>query len=145
MKLVSYLSKSAANLLNLGVVIYLAWSGILFSTSLIFVSEAVVVNKLLVSGILFSTSLLFAFKTVVDTRPLVSSTLLSTSPIFLSKFSLPVLYWFMWIRVVASGFFFSKFNFVFSVFLTTPLSTKSLNVLIYQHLNHLLLILNYSN
>ena len=56
---------------------------------------------------------------------------LSTSTIFFSKFSLSVLYGYMWINVVASGVFFSKqFTFVFSVlnfvFLTTLLSTVSL-------------------
>ena len=41
---------SAVNLLNSGVVIYLAWSGILFSTSPIFLLRTVVFPKLLVSG-----------------------------------------------------------------------------------------------
>ena len=43
----------AVSLLNSGVVIYLAWSGILFSTSLLLVLGTVVFTKLLVFGILF--------------------------------------------------------------------------------------------
>ena len=39
---------SAVNLLNSWIVIYLAWSGVLFSTSLSFVLKAVVVTKPLV-------------------------------------------------------------------------------------------------
>ena len=70
--LISFMLIKKKNVLNSSVVIYFAWSGILFSTSLIFVLRKVVVTKLLVSGILFSTSLNFVFKTVVMTTPLVS-------------------------------------------------------------------------
>ena len=38
------------------------------------------------SGILFSTSLIFVFKTAVVTKPLKSGILLSTSPIFSLNF-----------------------------------------------------------
>ena len=123
------------------------------------VLRTVVVAKLLVSGILFSISLIFVVKTVVVTKPLVSGVFLSTSLIFFfSKFYLSVLYWYMWIKVVASGIFFSKlFTFVFSVldflFLTTSFyllynitfSSLQEQLLIYQHLNHVLLFLNYTN
>ena len=68
--------------------------------------------------------LILVSKTVVVTKPLESGLFLSTSPIFFSKLCLPALYWFMWIKVVASGISFSKlFTFAFSVinfvFLTT--------------------------
>ena len=90
---------SADNLLNPWAVIYLELSGILFLTSLIFV-----------------------FKTAVVTKPLVSRSL-----IFFSRFFLPVLYWFMWIKVVSSGNCFSYILVLNSVFLTTSLSTTSLH------------------
>ena len=51
---------------------YLELSGILFSTSPIFVFKTVSVTKLLVFGILFLNSLILVFKTVVVTKPLVS-------------------------------------------------------------------------
>ena len=78
LKLVSLLSKSvfvtqlayfnlavkfsAINLLNSGVVIYLSWSGNLFSDSPIFVLRTVVATKLLVFGILFLNSLILCSK-----------------------------------------------------------------------------------
>ena len=62
----------AVNLLKSGVVIYLAWSRMLFSTSLIFVLKTVIVTKLLVLGILLSTSLIFVLGTVAVTKPLAS-------------------------------------------------------------------------
>ena len=48
------------------------WSGILFSTSLIFLLRPVAASKMLVSGILFSFSVIFVFKTVAVNKPLVS-------------------------------------------------------------------------
>ena len=54
--------------------------GILLSTSLSFVSKAVVVTKPLVSGILILTPLIFVLKTVLVTKVLVIS--FFTSPIF---------------------------------------------------------------
>ena len=50
-----FLTFSAVNLLNLGVVIYLSLLEILFLTSLMFVFKTVAVAKLLVSGIFLST------------------------------------------------------------------------------------------
>ena len=73
-------------LLNLGVVIYLALSGILFSTFPIFVLRTVVFNKPLVSGILFSTLPNFILRAVVVTKPLTSGILFSTSTIFYPNF-----------------------------------------------------------
>ena len=52
---------SAVNSLNSGVVIYLLWSGILFSTA---VAEILVV-KLVILGVLFLTSLILALVAVV--------------------------------------------------------------------------------
>ena len=103
----------------------------LFSSSLIFVFKTVVVTKPLILKILISSSLIFVFKTVVVTKPFVSGVFYQYIQFFFSKFCLSVLYWFMWINVVASGIFFSKlFTFVFSVlnfvFLTTSLVTTSL-------------------
>ena len=114
-------------------------------------------TKLLVSGILFSAWLIFAFETFLVTKLLMSGIILSTAPIFFSKLCLSVLYWFMWIKVIAAGILLSKlFTLVPGVldylFLTTSLSTASFNFsslqeqfLIYQHPNHLLLLLNYWN
>ena len=115
---------SAVNLLNSWVIIYLAWSGISFWTSLIFILRTFVVTKLLVSAILFLTFLEFVFKTVVATKQLVDDVSLATPSIFFSEFSLFVLYWFTWVKVVASSiFWFKLFIIVFSVlnliFLTT--------------------------
>ena len=123
---------SAVTWLNYWVVIYLAWSWVLFSTLRIFVLRIVVVTKLLVSSILLLTWLTVLFKTIVIAKSLVSGIFLSTSSICFPKFCLSALYWFLWIKVFASGIFSSKlFTFVFSllnfVFLTTSLSTKSLN------------------
>ena len=116
------LSSSTAKLLNYWVVIYLAWSGILFSTSPIFVLRTAVVTKLpSILNFFCSTSLTLIFKTIVVTKRLVSGIFLSTSPISFCKFCLPVLYWFMWIKVVASEFSFLDYlvskliTFVFSV------------------------------
>ena len=50
----------AVNLLNSGVVIYLLWSGILFSTAV----RAVVVTKLVILGILFLTSFILGLRAV---------------------------------------------------------------------------------
>ena len=50
----------AVNLLNSGVVIYLLWSGILFSTTV----RAVVVTKLVILGILFLTSFILGLRAV---------------------------------------------------------------------------------
>ena len=47
------------NLLNSWIVMSLAWSGILFSTWLIFVLRTALVTKQLVSGIFFSTWQIF--------------------------------------------------------------------------------------
>ena len=114
-------------------------------------------TKLLVSGILFSAWLIFAFETFLVTKLLMSGIILSTAPIFFSKLCLSELYWFMWIKVIAAGILLSKlFTLVPGVldylFLTTSLSTASFNFsslqeqfLIYQHPNHLLLLLNYWN
>ena len=52
---------SAFNLLNSGVVTYLLWSSILFSTAV----RAVVVAKLVILGILFLTSFILALKVEV--------------------------------------------------------------------------------
>ena len=81
---------STFNLLSYGVVIYLTWSGILFST------------KLLVSDILFSTSQKFVFKIFVVTKTFVLYQLF-----YLTLFIF--VYWFMWIQVVASEFFFLSY------------------------------------
>ena len=51
----------AVNLLNSGVVIYLLWSGILFSTAV----RAVVVAKLVILGILPLTSFILALRAAV--------------------------------------------------------------------------------
>ena len=64
------------------VLIYLAWSRILFATSLGFAFKTVVVTKLLVFGKMFSTSLTFVFKAVLVTKSLVFGFFLSTSPFF---------------------------------------------------------------
>ena len=52
---------SAVNLLNSGVVIYLLWSGILFSTAV----RAIVVAQLVTLGILFLNSFILALRTEV--------------------------------------------------------------------------------
>ena len=66
-------------LLNLGVVMYLLWLGILFSISIAFVSRAVVVTKLLTSGSLLSTAPIFLLKAVLPTKLLTSGVFLSFS------------------------------------------------------------------
>ena len=126
------------------------------NSSAVLVLRTVVVTKLLVSGILFSTSLIFIFKTVVVTKP-VASRIFYQHLHFFSNFCLSILFWLVWIKVVPSEMFLSKlFTFVYSVsnlvFLTTSLSISLLiffkskeTVLNYQHLNHLLLFLNYLN
>ena len=53
---------SADNLLNSGVVIYLLWSGILFSTAV----RAIVVVKLVILGISFLTSFLLVLRAVAE-------------------------------------------------------------------------------
>ena len=53
---------SADNLLNSGVVIYLLWSGILFSTAV----RAIVVAKLVILGISFLTSFLLVLRAVAE-------------------------------------------------------------------------------
>ena len=98
--------------------------GRLFSTSPIFVLGTAVITKILTSGILLSTSPILIFKTVAVTKPL-------RQVIFVKTYN-SVLYWFMWINIVTSGFFFSKlFIFIFSVFnyvvWTTFLSTALFN------------------
>ena len=68
------------------VVIHLSWSGILLSTSPVFVLKAVLVTNPLTSGVLFSTSSLFELKAVLVTKLLVSGIVLSIFSIFfLSK------------------------------------------------------------
>ena len=65
-----------------------------------------VVLFLELSGILFSTSLMFVFKTVVVVHLITCIWyFLSTSPFFFPKFCLSMLYLSMWIKVVASGIF----------------------------------------
>ena len=73
---------SAVNLLY-SAVLYLAWSGILFSASLIVV-----------------------FKTVVVLNHLYLVFFYQHLQLFFSKFCLSVSYWFVWISAVASGIFF---------------------------------------
>ena len=53
-----------------------------FSVSL----RTTVIAKPLTSGILFSTSPIFVFKTAIVTKPLMSGILFLISPIFISKF-----------------------------------------------------------
>ena len=53
---------SAVNLLNSGVVLYLPWSGVLFSIAVRAVVVVVVVAKLVMLGILFLTSFMLALR-----------------------------------------------------------------------------------
>ena len=55
---------SVATLLNSEVVVYLLWSGILFSTAV----RAVVVAKLVILGILFLTSFILVLRAAVVTK-----------------------------------------------------------------------------
>ena len=72
-----------------------------------------VVLFLELSGILFSTSLMFVFKTVVVVHLITCIWyFLSTSPFFFPKFCLSMLYLSMWIKVVASGIFWELNDFL---------------------------------
>ena len=78
-------------------------------------SRTVVANSL-VSGIWFSISPIIMLRIAVVAKPLMSGILFSIFPIFFSNFRLSLFYWLVWIKVYASGIFFSKlFNFVFGV------------------------------
>ena len=90
-------------------------SGILFSTSPIFILRTAVVANWLTSGIWFLASSIFILRTAVIFKPIMLGILFSTSLFFL-KFCFSVFYWFVWIKVQVSGIFFTKlFTFVFSV------------------------------
>ena len=114
-------------------------------------------TKPLKLGILFSVSLYFLLRIVLVTNPLTSVILINIFKFFLPKFQLCVLYWLMWIRLMASEIFFSKlFTFVFSVlnfvFFITFYLIHHLIILTlekqfssHQHIIHLLLLLNYLN
>ena len=65
---------SAVNLLNSGVVIYLLWSGILFSTTV----RAVLVAKLVILDILFLTSFISSLREALLTRLRILSVLFLT-------------------------------------------------------------------
>ena len=72
-----------------------------------------VVLFLELSGILFSTSLMFVFKTVVVVHLITCIWyFLSTSPFFFPKFCLSMLYLSMWIKVVASRIFWELNDFL---------------------------------
>ena len=72
-----------------------------------------VVLFLELSGILFSTSLMFVFKTVVVVHLITCIWyFLSISPFFFPKFCLSMLYLSMWIKVVASGIFWELNDFL---------------------------------
>ena len=72
-----------------------------------------VVLFLELSGILFSTSLMFVFKTVVVVHLITCIWyFLSTSPFFFPKFCLSMLYLSMWIKVVALGIFWELNDFL---------------------------------
>ena len=66
---------SAVNLLNSGVVIYLIWSGIYFSTAV----SSVVVAKLEILGISFLTSFILALRVVFLAKFVISGILSSIS------------------------------------------------------------------
>ena len=114
-------------------------------------------TKPLKLGILFSVSLYFLLRIVLVTNPLTSIIFINIFKFFLPKFQFCVLYWLMWIRVMASEIFFSKlFTFVFSVlnfvFFITFYLIHHLIILTlekqfssHQHIIHLLLLLNYLN
>ena len=63
------------NSLNSGVVIYLLWSGILFSTAV----RAVLVAKLVILGISFLISFILALRTVAAAKLVILSILILTS------------------------------------------------------------------
>ena len=67
------------------VAIYLAWSGILFSTSANLVLRIAAVTKPLTSGILFSTSPTFILRIVVVAKWQESDILFSTFPTFVLR------------------------------------------------------------
>ena len=101
----------------------------LFLTLLIFVFKTVVVTKLVVSDILFSTSAIFVFKTVVVTKSLVSGIFYQNLEFFsLNCVNCAVL---NYVNESSCIFFSTLFTFILSVlnsvFLTTSLSTTSLN------------------
>lgn len=77
---------------------HLVWSGILFSTSLIFLLRAVLVTNPLTLSILFPTSSGFVLRAVLVISVLVPGILLSASSAFLSKLCLSALQWFMLIK-----------------------------------------------
>ena len=64
---------SAVNLLKSGVVIYLLWSGILFSTAV----RAVVIAKLVILSISFLTSFILALRVVLVAKSVISGILSS--------------------------------------------------------------------
>ena len=66
---------SGINLINSGVVIYLLWSGILFSTAV----RAVLVTKLVILGILCLTSFILALRVVLVAKLVISDILSSVS------------------------------------------------------------------
>ena len=73
---------SAVNLLNSGVVIYLLWSGILFSTA----ARSAVADKLVILGILFLTSFIITSKVVLLVK-LVNSGILSSIFLILALYT----------------------------------------------------------
>ena len=89
-----------------GVVIYLAWSKILFSTEPIFKLGTFVINSL-ISGVLFSTSPIFV--SVLVTKPLISGILFSTSPEFESRTAAVT-------KPLISYFFINNSNFFLHIF-----------------------------
>ena len=106
-------------------------------------------TKPLRPGILLLISLIFVLRTVLVTKLLPAVFFLSTSSAFFSKFCLSMFYWLMWIKVVFSNLFTFILSVLYFVFLTTSLFTTSLNIFeslgTFEHLNHLLLFLNYSH
>ena len=68
------LNLAAVNLLSSGVVIYLLWSGIIFSTAV----RAVLVAKLIMLGIFFLISFILALRVVLVAKLVISGILSST-------------------------------------------------------------------
>ena len=117
-------SSSLIFIFKTDLVISLVLSSMVFSVLLIFVFKTDLVTKLLVSSILFSISLIFVFKIVVVAKPLVSHIFLSTSLFVFYKKFLSVLCCelscVMWIKVVVSEIFYLKY-------LRLPLAIKICN------------------
>ena len=126
-------------------------SGILLSSSQIFVLRTVTVSKPLVFGILLLTYSIFVFvRTVVVTKPLISGVFFINISKFFSNFCWSVFYWLMGIKVVASKVSFSKllhfilylvcwtfsFSHIFYSLHHLFFSNTQKQFSTYQHLNH---------